>query len=196
MMVATARSRRGPGRDGRAQSDHLERAEAPRRRSVAPPPGAVPRTLSFLSRGCEAHRAEVGELVVSHDARLVDATRCTSKRCSIGSTCWVSTKAFKVVVDSVNGAGCVTWRRTLASSVADSSTLMQTRRPVRRTSRSRPRRIYRACGRGHRLKAAVGFAQDPDADRLAIVDENGTCTSARSTRSRCVRSTVLVEEEG
>ena len=44
-----------------------------------------------------------------------------------------------------------------------------------RTNRNPPKKISWACAEEvRRQHANIGFAQDPDADRLAIVDENGT----------------------
>ena len=36
-----------------------------------------------------------------------------------------------------------------------------------------------------RQKAACGFAQDPDADRLAIIDENGTYIGEEYSLALC-----------
>ncbi len=42
--------------------------------------------------------------------------------------------------------------------------------------------------------AAIGFAQDPDADRLAIVDENGTYIGEEYTLALCVLHLFMQEE--
>ena len=87
----------------------------------------------------------------------------------------ISAKRFKVVLDSINGAGCVV-AATLLSQARLRGRPPQRRRPTASspTSPSRPRRTSPAWARRcKRQQAPVGFAQDPDADRLAIVDENG-----------------------
>ena len=42
-------------------------------------------------------------------------------------------------------------------------------------------------------RAAVGFAQDPDADRLAIVDENGVYIGEEYTLALCAYARMLVK---
>ncbi|HHN78186.1 MAG TPA: phosphoglucosamine mutase [Phycisphaerales bacterium] len=46
------------------------------------------------------------------------------------------------------------------------------------------------------LKADVGFAQDPDADRLAIVDENGRYIGEEYTLALCAESVLSARGEG
>lgn len=46
------------------------------------------------------------------------------------------------------------------------------------------------------LKADVGFAQDPDADRLAIVDENGRYIGEEYTLALCAESVLSAECDG
>jgi phosphomannomutase len=45
------------------------------------------------------------------------------------------------------------------------------------------------------LKADVGFAQDPDADRLAIVDENGRYIGEEYTLALCAESVLSARDE-
>jgi phosphomannomutase len=49
------------------------------------------------------------------------------------------------------------------------------------------------CARVKEKRAAVGFAQDPDADRLAIVDENGTYIGEEYTLALCTYARMLVK---
>lgn len=86
----------------------------------------------------------------------------------------ISTKRFKVVLDSVNGAGCVvtsTLLNKLGCSLVHLNDTPNGQFPhePEPTEQNLTELAYQV----NRHKAAVGFAQDPDADRLAIVDENG-----------------------
>ena len=87
----------------------------------------------------------------------------------------VSSKAFKVVVDSVNGAGCVT-SATMLSKLGCRLVHLHATPDGRFPHEPEPTaaNLTGLCDEVRRQRAAVGFAQDPDADRLAIVDENGT----------------------
>ena len=87
----------------------------------------------------------------------------------------VSSKRFKVVLDSVNGAGCVAGA-TLLSRLGCQLIHLNNVPDGRFPHEPEPiaRNLTGLCDEVRRQKAHVGFAQDPDADRLAIVDENGT----------------------
>ena len=87
----------------------------------------------------------------------------------------ISAKRFKVVLDSVNGAGCVA-TATLLNKLGcqlihlngvPNGQFAHEPEPTETNLKS-------LCEEVRRQKAVVGFAQDPDADRLALVDENGT----------------------
>ncbi len=86
----------------------------------------------------------------------------------------VSTKAFKVVVDSVNGAGCVT-SATMLSKLGCRLVHLNNEPNGRFPHEPEPiaKNLTQLAEEVRRQKAAVGFAQDPDADRLAVVDEQG-----------------------
>jgi phosphomannomutase len=81
---------------------------------------------------------------------------------------------FKVVLDSVNGAGCDAGRMLLEAlgcqivhlNGEPTGLFAHTPEPV-------VANLTDLAHRTRRAKAAVGFAQDPDADRLAIIDERG-----------------------
>jgi phosphomannomutase len=86
----------------------------------------------------------------------------------------VSTKRFKVVLDSVNGAGCVA-TATLLSKLGCQLVHLNATPDGQFPHEPEPteKNLIGLAEEVRRQKAAVGFAQDPDADRLAIVDENG-----------------------
>jgi phosphomannomutase len=86
----------------------------------------------------------------------------------------ISTKRFKVVLDSVNGAGCVATATLLNKLGCQLVHLHGT--PDGKFPHEPEPTEKNLVGLAHevrRQKAHVGFAQDPDADRLAIVDETG-----------------------
>jgi len=87
----------------------------------------------------------------------------------------ISCKRFKVVLDSINGAGCVSGA-TLLSKLGCGLVHMNNTPDGRFAHEPEPTAANLAslCAEVRRQRAAVGFAQDPDADRLAIVDEQGT----------------------
>ncbi len=90
-------------------------------------------------------------------------------------TLGISSKRFKVVLDSVNGAGCVA-TATLLNKLGCQLVHINATPNGMFPHEPEPTaaNLTGLCDEVKRQKAAVGFAQDPDADRLAIVDENGS----------------------
>jgi phosphomannomutase len=82
---------------------------------------------------------------------------------------------LKVVLDSVNGGGCVSGRMLLEELGCEvvhlngepTGRFAHTPEPLREN-------LTELADRTRDERAACGLAQDPDADRLAIIDENGT----------------------
>ncbi len=88
----------------------------------------------------------------------------------------ISAKSFAVVLDSVNGSGCVGGRMLLESLGCRVNHLFGEPTGVfGHTPEPIAEHLLELAGvvRGGRGAFACGFAQDPDADRLAIVDERG-----------------------
>ena len=87
----------------------------------------------------------------------------------------ISSKRFKVVLDSVNGAGCVA-TATLLNKLGCQLVHMNGTPDGQFAHEPEPtaQNLTTLSDEVRRQRAAVGFAQDPDADRVAIVDENGT----------------------
>ena len=86
----------------------------------------------------------------------------------------ISSQRFKVVLDSVNGAGCVataTLLNKLGCQLAHINNTPNGQFP--HEPEPTAKNLTGLCDEVKRQKAHVGFAQDPDADRLAVVDENG-----------------------
>jgi phosphomannomutase len=87
----------------------------------------------------------------------------------------ISTKRFKVVLDSVNGAGCVA-TATLLNKLGCQLVHIHGTPNGQFPHEPEPteKNLTGLCDEVKRQRAHIGFAQDPDADRLAIVDEHGT----------------------
>ena len=87
----------------------------------------------------------------------------------------IAAKKFRVVIDSVNGAGGPVTKRVLSAlgcgviAINDEPTGLFAHAPEPIAEN-----ITDLCEVVKAQAAAIGFAQDPDADRLAIVDETGT----------------------
>ena len=87
----------------------------------------------------------------------------------------ISAKRFKVALDSVNGAGGWVTKKLLAELGCEVTAIngeptglfAHAPEPTREN-------VKELCEVVRTNKADIGFAQDPDADRLAIVDEAGT----------------------
>jgi len=95
--------------------------------------------------------------------------------CGVVDVNLIASKRFKVVLDSINGAGCVVSPMLLGRlgcelahlNAEPNGQFAHEPEPIAKNLTSLGEAV-----RKH--KAAVGFAQDPDADRLVVVDENGT----------------------
>jgi phosphomannomutase len=87
----------------------------------------------------------------------------------------ISSRRYKVVLDSVNGAGCVP-TATLLSKLGCQLIHLNSVPDGRFPHEPEPteKNLTGLAEEVRRQRADIGFAQDPDADRLAIVDENGT----------------------
>ena len=100
----------------------------------------------------------------------------------------VSTKRFKVVLDSVNGAGCVA-TATLLNKLGCQLIHLNATPDGKFPHEPEPiaQNLTQLADEVRRQKAAVGFAQDPDADRLAIVDENGKYIGEEYSLALCAK---------
>lgn len=105
-------------------------------------------------------------------------------------------RKFRVVIDAVNGAGGEPARRLLTLLGCEVVPLYceKTGRFPRNPEPVRPHLgELEACVREHR--ADIGFALDPDADRLAVVDERGNARGEEMTLPLAV-DLVLSHEKG
>ena len=97
----------------------------------------------------------------------------------------------RVVLDSINGAGCLDTPSLLAGLGCE---LVHVNGEPTGVFAHRPEPIAEnlteLCDAVREAGAAVGFAQDPDADRLALVDENGTYVGEEYTLALAVESVL------
>lgn len=100
----------------------------------------------------------------------------------------ISTRRFKVVVDSVNGAGCVTSATLLSKLGCQVVHLHNTPNGLfPHEPEPTAANLTELAAEVKRQRAHIGFAQDPDADRLAIVDENGTYIGEEYSLALCAK---------
>jgi phosphomannomutase len=100
----------------------------------------------------------------------------------------ISSKRYKVVLDSVCGAGSVPTSMLLHRLGCQLVHLHGTPTGIfPHTPEPTAESLTELAGEVKRQRAHVGFAQDPDADRLAIVDENGTYIGEEYTLALCTQ---------
>jgi phosphomannomutase len=143
------------------------------RDAVAPPPrdAAAIRKIYDDNR---ARLASVHDLIPpqrNSETHALHVKRVLEYVDSLG----ISSKRFKVVLDSVNGAGCVA-TATLLNKLGCQLIHLNGIPNGKFAHEPEPteKNLTALADEVRRQKAHVGFAQDPDADRLAVVDENGT----------------------
>ncbi len=164
-------------------------------RGIAPPPEAVADIRKFYDVEA-APLVEVERVMkVTHDptTHAYHVKKVLEGRDVLG----ISSKAFKVVVDSVNGAGCVT-SGTLLSKLGCRIVHMNDRPDGQFPHEPEPteQNLQSLCDEVRRQRAAVGFAQDPDADRLAVVDELGNYIGEEYTLALCARAVLAKKKAG
>lgn len=94
---------------------------------------------------------------------------------------------FKVAVDPGNGVGAFFSRQFLEDLGCDVVTVFdETDGIFRRKPEPAPQNITRLCELVREHHCDIGFAQDPDADRLVIVDNQGTPIGEQATLSLAV----------
>ncbi|MCF7959077.1 MAG: phosphoglucosamine mutase [Phycisphaerae bacterium] len=87
----------------------------------------------------------------------------------------IASKKFKVVLDSINGAGCTVTAQLMERLGCELIHLNN--EPNGLFAHTPEPTAENLAELGPEIKkhsADIGFAQDPDADRLALIDENGT----------------------
>jgi phosphomannomutase len=88
----------------------------------------------------------------------------------------VKQRRFRVGLDSVNGAGSVMTPQFLSETLGCDLRAMSIDpgKPFPRVAEPRPDTLGDLAALVRERHCDIGFAQDPDADRLAVVDENGS----------------------
>jgi phosphomannomutase len=88
----------------------------------------------------------------------------------------IRSRKFRVALDAVNGAGSVMTPGFLANTLGCElhAISIDPTQPFPRIAEPRPDTLGELAELVRTRKCEVGFAQDPDGDRLAVVDENGT----------------------
>lgn len=142
---------------------------------VAPPPEQAGRVMDlFRSLTADDHQIATeseteftsdDNAASTHVKRVLDAVDVELIRSA----------SFKVVLDSINGAGCVAGRELLDALGVEVVHLNgEPNGQFAHTPEPTAENLVDLARVVPQHKAHVGFAQDPDADRLAIIDENGT----------------------
>jgi phosphomannomutase len=108
----------------------------------------------------------------------------------------IAARRYKVVLDSVNGAGCVA-TATLLSKLGCQVVHLNSTPNGQFPHEPEPTRenLTALAEEVKRQRAHVGFAQDPDADRLAIIDENGVYIGEEYSLALCAKL-VLSKKPG
>jgi phosphomannomutase len=162
--------------------------------SIAPPPSEAAAIRKLYDESAsEPVRVEAlippeknGETHGLHVGRVLELV----------DTLGISSKRYKVVLDSVNGSGAVP-TSMLLSRLGCQVVHLNGIPNGQFTHMPEPiaENLTGLCDEVRRQKAHVGFAQDPDADRLAIVDENGNYIGEEYTLALCAKL-VLSKKPG
>jgi phosphomannomutase len=116
--------------------------------------------------------------------KLVDADRIRARK-------------FRVALDGVNGAGSVMTPAFLQQTLGchlDAISIDPTK-PFPREAEPKPETLGDLAALVVKSNSEIGFAQDPDGDRLAVVDENGVCLDNDDVLALCV-DTILARTPG
>lgn len=156
------------------------------RDAVAPPPDDAAQVKRLFELN-QPQFAPVAQLVpASHNSQThaLHVKRVLERVDVLG----ISTRRFKVVLDSVNGAGGVTGA-TLLSKLGCQLVHINAQPTGQFAHEPEPTaaNLTGLCAEVKRQRAAIGFAQDPDADRLAIVDEHGTYIGEEYSLALCAQ---------
>ncbi|NBB94833.1 MAG: phosphoglucosamine mutase [Planctomycetes bacterium] len=136
---------------------------------------------------------ESGEFNTQEGTAVGKETECTRTHTmhirgvkSIADVTGIASQRFRVVVDSINGAGCVVTPQLLGELGCEVVHLNSepTGEFAHEPEPVEPN-LTGLCEAVREHRAAVGFAQDPDADRLVVVDEKGTFIGEEYTLALC-----------
>jgi len=125
----------------------------------------------FLERSfTRLDRSQHGRMTSNHQAESIHI----DKVLAIVDRDKVAAKRFKVVLDSVNGAGGAPTKKLLEKLGCSTTAINNEPTGIfAHTPEPVAENLTGLCEKVKHARADVGFAQDPDGDRLAIVDEAG-----------------------
>lgn len=142
-------------------------------RGIAPPPVRIDRIIQFFhqSRSSYVSVEQIVPPMTNDETNAYHVQRVLQHVDVLG----IASKRFKVVLDSVNGAGGLPGA-TLLSKLGCAVVQINSEPHGRFAHEPEPieKNLVGLSDEVRKQRASVGFAQDPDADRLAIIDENGT----------------------
>ncbi len=149
-------------------------------KGMAPPAAMAEKIKAVFSKGDFSFvpYADCGKIIINHGGDTIHIKKVLS-RISRGQ---IASKKFRVALDSVNGAGARPTKRLL-SIFGCRVTAINDTLSGRFAHKPEPlaENLTHLCDTVKKIKANIGFAQDPDGDRLAIVDENGRCIGEEYT---------------
>lgn len=154
--------------------------------AVAPPPAQAAEIVE-LFRASTAEYVPVAELqpvVMNSETHALHVKRVLDHVDVLG----ISSKRYKVVLDSVNGAGSVA-TATLLSKLGSRLVHINATPDGKFPHEPEPTaaNLTQLADEVRRQRADVGFAQDPDADRLAIADETGRYIGEEYSLALCAK---------
>lgn len=161
---------------------------------IAPPPQAAARIRALYDEN-QPQYVRIDQIIPpsrNSETHALHVKRVLDRVDVLG----ISTKRFKVVLDSVNGAGCVS-SATLLSKLGCQVVHLNNTPNGRFPHEPEPTEanLTDLAAEVKRQRASIGFAQDPDADRLAIVDENGRYIGEEYSLALCAKL-VLSKKPG
>ena len=154
--------------------------------SVAPPPADAAKIRQFYDESRTAY-VRVEHLIPptkNSETHALHVKKVLEHVDNLG----ISTKRYKVVLDSVNGAGCIA-TATMLSKLGCQLIHLHAKPDGQFPHSPEPtaENLTGLADEVRRQRASVGFAQDPDADRLAIVDENGKYIGEEYSLALCAK---------
>ncbi len=108
----------------------------------------------------------------------------------------IKEKKFKVALDSINGTGVIITQELLKELGCEVHIINETQDGnFAHIPEPLPENLGQIATKVSEVKADIGFAQDPDADRLVVVDEKGTVINEEYTLVFVVKN-ILNKEKG
>lgn len=123
--------------------------------------------------------------------KSVTNSRFISERLGI-----IKSRKFKVVVDAVNASGSIIIPKLLKAIGCDVIAInCEGNGEFPHVPEPLPQYLTELSAKVAEVGADVGFAVDPDADRLVLVDESGTCVSEEKTIALAIQSLMSASND-